>query len=67
MGDNYLWRGQAEGLQWSDSGLALLVRVDGETHWIPDSAIHEDSEVYKPGTEGELVIPQRLAEEKGIC
>ena len=64
---SYLWKGQARGLRNSDSGLALLVEVDGETHWIPQQAIHEDSEVWRPGDEGELVIPQKLAEEKGMC
>jgi hypothetical protein len=46
---------------------ALLVSVDGEDYWLPQSAIHEDSEVWKAGDEGELVISQWWAEKKGMC
>jgi hypothetical protein len=45
---------------------ALLVEIEGETFWIPKSQIHDDSEVYKADTEGTLVIPLWLAEEKGL-
>jgi hypothetical protein len=34
--------------------------------WIPKSQIHDDSEVYKPWTEGKLIIPEWLATAKGI-
>ena len=49
---------------------ALLVEIDiplGDgRYWIPQSAIHSDSEVWQPGQEGALVIPLWLAEERGI-
>lgn len=45
---------------------ALLCEVDGKQVWIPQKLIHDDSEVWKPGDEGELVIPMWLAEEKGL-
>lgn len=35
---------------------ALLVSVDGDDKWFPKSVIHDDSEVYAPGDEGELVV-----------
>ncbi len=63
----YLWRGQARGIRNSDSGLALLVEVDDVTVWVPHAAIHEDSEVWRPGDKGDLVIPQEMAEKKGLC
>lgn len=50
----------------SGSGRALLVDINGEEHWIPKSLIHDDSEVYKPNTEGTLVIPTWFAEKEGI-
>lgn len=34
--------------------------------WIPKSQIHDDSEVWKNGQEGELIIPEWLAHEKGL-
>lgn len=33
--------------------------------WIPKSVIHDDSEVYKPGTSGKLVVKSWWAEENG--
>lgn len=64
----YYWSAEnVEGLRLSPSGQALLVDVDGDCVWIPCSQISDDSEVYKPGDVGELIIPQWLAEEKGLC
>lgn len=50
----------------SDGG-ALRVVVDGESHWIPKKLVNDDSEVYKVGTDGDLIIPTWLAEEKGLA
>lgn len=33
--------------------------------WIPQSQIHEDSEVYKNGDEGKLVVVEWFAEKRG--
>lgn len=44
---------------------ALLVRFDDlEEVWIPLSHIHANSEVWKPGTTGKLVVTSWLANEK---
>jgi hypothetical protein len=50
-----------------ESDKAILVKMDesGTECWIPKSQIHEDSEVYKDGTTGELVVSQWLAEKNG--
>ncbi len=48
------------------SSKAILVVVDGAEHWIPQSQIHDDSEVYQLGDEGKLVITQWIAEQKGL-
>ena len=34
--------------------------------WIPDSQIHDDSEVYREGDIGKLVITRWIAEQKGL-
>lgn len=49
-----------------DSGKALLcvTKEHGEV-WVPHSQIHEDSEVYKMGTNGKLIVTEWLATEKG--
>lgn len=49
------------------SGKALLVEIQGgRSEWIPTSQIHADSEVYKVGDTGTLVIPEWLATKKGL-
>lgn len=47
-------------------GGALVIHAGGEKVFIPKAAVHENSEVYAPGHEGDLVIPYYLAEEKGL-
>jgi hypothetical protein len=52
--------------------MALLVRIGGKKEeggmevWIPQSQIDGNSEVWKEGDEGELVISQWIAEQKGL-
>lgn len=50
---------------------AILVKIEGyeKNHgqvWIPQSQVHDDSEVSKRGDEGDLIISQWIAEQKGI-
>ena len=39
---------------------------DGKSRWIPQSLIDDDSEVYKPGQRGDLVIPEWFALKEGL-
>lgn len=50
-----------------DSGKAILVEAPDfdEPEWIPQSMVDEDSEVYKLGTEGKLIVADWFAEKKG--
>lgn len=50
----------------SDSGLALLIEIDGKEIWVPKSVIDEDSEVWEDEQEGELVVYEWWAEDKGL-
>jgi hypothetical protein len=45
---------------------ALKVMVGGKLLWIPKRMIHDNSEVYRMGTSGRLVIPLWLAQTKGL-
>lgn len=45
---------------------AILCVIDGKSIWIPKSQVHDDSEVYKDGDSGTLVITQWIAEQKGL-
>lgn len=49
-----------------ESPAALLCRIDGDNHWIPKSHIHDDSEVYKEGDTGTLIISEWIAKAKGL-
>lgn len=49
-----------------DSGEAILVLIDGEKHWIPQSQVDEDSEVWRKGDVGSLIITEWIAEKKGL-
>lgn len=45
---------------------ALLCRIDGHEHWIPQGQIDDDSEVYQAGDEGDLVVSEWIATQKGL-
>ena len=45
---------------------AILVEVDTAQIWIPKSQISENSEVWKDGQTGALIIPEWLATAKGL-
>jgi len=45
---------------------AILVVIEGETYWIPQSQVTSDSEVWEEGDIGELVITEWIAKKKGI-
>lgn len=49
-----------------DSPDAIKVDIEGEEIWIPKRQIHDDSEVYKDGTSGTLIMTKWIAETKGI-
>ena len=55
-------------LKFSDSGKALLCCGLHPTKdsWVPVSQIHEDSSVWEPGDEGELVVSLWWAEIAGL-
>lgn len=52
-----------------ETAKAILVIVPdleiGEPVWIPQSQVHENSECYKLGTSGDLVVTRWLAQQKG--
>lgn len=45
---------------------AIMFTHEGEEFWIPKSQIGNDSEVQGKGDTGTLIIPEWLAEEKGL-
>jgi hypothetical protein len=50
-----------------ETAKAILVKFDdGKTTWIPKSVIDDDSEVYKMGTSGTLIVKEWFAEKEGL-
>lgn len=51
----------------AESEKAILVQLpDLDEAWIPKGQIDDDSEVYRDGTEGTLVISEWLGRKKGL-
>ena len=50
----------------AESEAAVLVTIEGEDFWIPKSQLHDDSEVYRKGDSGTLIITKWIAKQKGI-
>ena len=50
------------------TGKALLCHIpDGDAdYWIPHAHVDDDSEVWKVGDRGDLVVSDWIAEEKGL-
>lgn len=46
---------------------ALLCQVGDDEVWIPQSQIDDDSEVWKEGQEGMLVVSEWIARQKGLA
>jgi hypothetical protein len=44
----------------------LVVLVNGEEHWVPQSHIHEDSEVFKRDDKGKLIITKWIAHQRKL-
>jgi len=49
-----------------ETGDAVLCDIEGEEIWIPKSQIHDDSEIWKSGQDGALVITRWIARKKGL-
>lgn len=45
---------------------AILCLIEGEKFWIPTSEIRDDSVVKREGDFGDLIIPEWLADDRGI-
>jgi hypothetical protein len=53
------------------SKLAIQVEIGdgpktGEVLWIPNSQVDDDSEVWKKGDKGTLIVSEWIAEQKGL-
>lgn len=47
------------------SAIRITAPIFSYPEWIPFWAVHDNSEVWKDGTSGKLLIKEKFAEEKG--
>lgn len=50
----------------ADTDKAILVEIDGTQTWIPQSQVSENSEVWKKGDSGILIITEWIAKQKNL-
>jgi hypothetical protein len=50
----------------ADTDKAILAEIDGTDVWIPKSQIKDESEVWKKGQSGKLVVTEWIATQKGL-
>ncbi len=51
-------------IEESTDGLKIQPK-EGPSFWIPKTVVHDDSEVYKDGDSGTLVVKDWFAEKRG--
>jgi len=67
MGDDTVSLDDVECIRETNS--AILCRIGDKRKrevWIPQSQVHDDSEVYAKGHKGKLVVTQWFAEQEGL-
>jgi hypothetical protein len=50
----------------AESERAILVEIEGEEIWVPKSQVVNDSEVYKKGDDGVLILTRWICEQKKL-
>lgn len=53
-------------IRTTEKAILVVCGHDEEEHWIPKSQIDDDSEVYKVGDVGNLIISEWFASKEGI-
>jgi hypothetical protein len=43
----------------------LVLLKNGTEHWVPQAAVHDDSEVWKQGDAGKLIVMAWFARKRG--
>ena len=54
-----------EGRCTRETEKAILVRIDDKETWVPKSVVHDDSDVWKTGDEGTIIVKRWWAEKNG--
>lgn len=65
-GDDPFALGEAKALGETEKALKVLLDGADEEMWVPKSCVHDDSEVWKKGDEGKLVVKTWFAEKNAL-
>lgn len=58
--------GQARVVHETDRAILVELEEMQENRWIPKSCVHDDSEAWQEGDEGELVLHEWFARKEGL-
>lgn len=59
--------GKGSAIAETAQALRVKLSVDGgPSRWIPKSVLHDDSEVYENGHEGDVVVAEWWADKEGL-
>jgi hypothetical protein len=64
--EDYVEFEECKGIGESDMAVRVKCAEIYNPFWVPKSMIHDDSEVYKAFTEGNLIVRRWWAEKKGL-
>lgn len=60
--------GDCQVIRETEKAILVVLEDDGEREiWIPKTQIHDDSEVWKEGQTGELIVKAWFAEKEGLA
>lgn len=64
--EDYIEFEDCEGLTDTDLAVHVWNHITNRKFWVPKSVIHDDSEVWRRFTEGNLIVSKWWAEKKGL-
>jgi hypothetical protein len=74
MGHDWQWIDEQSGVSlgrarchyMTSRAIKVLLEDEGRAFWVPQSVVHDDSEVWKTGDSGDLCVYQWWAEKNGF-
>lgn len=58
--------GDGECTRETDRAILVFLADIGEEYWVPKSVVDDDSEVWERGQEGEVVVQEWWARDRGL-
>lgn len=67
MKDDRVCLGYGRSLYVTERAIKIYLNEYDDEVWFPHTHIHDDSEVWEAGQEGEVVVTKWIAEQKGYA